>query len=52
LIRQSSAGGDVHLTWTKYLMRNVSLLDVMNRGCTKGAALARLGKALRIEPTR
>lgn len=32
--------GLVHLTWTKYLTRNVSLLDVMNRGCSKGSALA------------
>jgi Cof subfamily protein (haloacid dehalogenase superfamily) len=28
-----------HLTWTKYLGRNLSILDVMNRGCTKGRAL-------------
>ncbi len=31
---------DFHLTWTKYLARNLSILDVMNRGCTKGHALA------------
>ena len=30
---------DFHLTWTKYLGRNMSILDVMNRGCTKGRAL-------------
>lgn len=29
-----------HLTWTKYLARNLSILDVMNQGCTKGRALA------------
>jgi hydroxymethylpyrimidine pyrophosphatase-like HAD family hydrolase len=29
-----------HLTWTKYLARNLSILDVMNLGCTKGRALA------------
>jgi len=41
LLRSSPVGASVHLTWTKYLSRNVSLLDVMNAGCTKGAALAR-----------
>ncbi len=40
LLRSSPVGGDIHLTWTKYLLRNISLLDVMNAGCTKGAALA------------
>jgi Cof subfamily protein (haloacid dehalogenase superfamily) len=29
-----------HLTWTKYLARNLSILDVMNSGCTKGRTLA------------
>ncbi len=40
LLRSSPVGADIHLTWTKYLLRNISLLDVMNAGCTKGAALA------------
>lgn len=31
-------------TWTKYLERDVCLLDIMNRGCTKGAALERLAR--------
>ncbi|HUY15431.1 MAG TPA: Cof-type HAD-IIB family hydrolase [Terriglobia bacterium] len=39
-LRQSPCAAEVHLTWTKYLTRNVSLLDVMNRGCSKGSALA------------
>lgn len=30
---------EFHLTWTKYLARNLSILDVMNRGCSKGRAL-------------
>jgi hydroxymethylpyrimidine pyrophosphatase-like HAD family hydrolase len=37
---QSPAASEVHLTWTKYLARNLSLLDVMNRTCSKGSALA------------
>lgn len=40
LLRASNAAPHVHLTWTKYLMRNISLLDVMNCGCTKGRSLA------------
>jgi Cof subfamily protein (haloacid dehalogenase superfamily) len=39
LLEASPAGASIHLTWTKYLTRNVSLLDVMNRGCSKGSAL-------------
>jgi Cof subfamily protein (haloacid dehalogenase superfamily) len=30
---------EFHLTWTKYLGRNLSILDVMNCGCTKGRTL-------------
>jgi Cof subfamily protein (haloacid dehalogenase superfamily) len=40
LLAASPAGASVHLTWTKYLTRNISLLDVMNRSCSKGSALA------------
>jgi 5-amino-6-(5-phospho-D-ribitylamino)uracil phosphatase len=29
----------LNLTWTRYPARNTVLLDVMNQGCTKGAAL-------------
>ena len=39
LLRDSAAGPNVHLTWTKYFSRNMSLLDVMNRTCSKGGAL-------------
>jgi hypothetical protein len=39
-LEASPAGASIHLTWTKYLTRNTSLLDVMNRGCSKGSALA------------
>ncbi len=47
-IRQSPVGEAVQLTWTKYLTRNISLLDVMNRGCTKGSALARWAELCKI----
>ncbi len=39
LLRSSPVGRQVHLTWTKYFARDVSLLDVMNHGCSKGSAL-------------
>ena len=39
LLRQSPIASEVQLTWTRYPARNTNLLDVMNRGCTKGAAL-------------
>jgi len=41
LLRASRAAAGVHLTWTKYLDRNISILDVMNKGCSKGVALKR-----------
>ncbi len=40
LLAASPAAASVHLTWTKYLTRDISLLDVMNRSCSKGSALA------------
>jgi Cof subfamily protein (haloacid dehalogenase superfamily) len=39
-LRKSAVASEVHLTWTKYLARNLSLLDVMNSTCSKGNALA------------
>jgi hypothetical protein len=39
ILRNSPAGAKVHLTWTKYFTRNISLLDVMNHTCSKGRAL-------------
>lgn len=39
---------EFHLTWTKYLARNLSILDVMNSGCTKGRTLARWAARLDI----
>lgn len=39
LLRSSCVSKDIHLTWTKYFARNISLLDVMNRGCSKASGL-------------
>ena len=50
LLRSFSPAGSVHLTWTKYPARNISILDVMNLGCSKGAALALWATRCRIQP--
>ena len=39
LLRDSEVGPYVHLTWTKYIERDIALLDTMNLGCSKGRAL-------------
>jgi hypothetical protein len=50
LLAESSVHSSVHLTWTKYLTTNISILDVMNRGCTKGRALKIWAERCGIEP--
>jgi len=49
-LRDSPVGTKVHLTWTKYLTRNISLLDVMNYGCSKGRALEHWAQRQGIQP--
>jgi hypothetical protein len=44
LITASPAAPAIHFSWTKYLSRNISLIDIMTLGCSKGAALARWAK--------
>ncbi len=39
LLRASAVASEVHTTWTKYFTRNLSIFDVLNRGCSKGRAL-------------
>jgi 5-amino-6-(5-phospho-D-ribitylamino)uracil phosphatase len=41
LLRASREIESVHLTWTKYPARETYLLDVMNKGCSKGSTLER-----------
>lgn len=50
LLAQSPAGPDIHLTWTRYLTRNTSILDVMNRTCSKGGALKLWAERCHIKP--
>jgi Cof subfamily protein (haloacid dehalogenase superfamily) len=51
LLRASRVGARVHLTWTKYFSRNMSILDVMNRGCSKGGALKFWAQRCGIHPS-
>ena len=51
VLRASAAMASIHLTWTKYPARNTSLLDVMNKGCSKGSALAVWAKRTGIDPS-
>jgi Cof subfamily protein (haloacid dehalogenase superfamily) len=38
-LRDAEVGASVNLTWTKYPARDIAILDIMNRGCSKGRAL-------------
>jgi hypothetical protein len=50
LLAGSPVSSSIHLTWTKYLTTNVSILDVMNRGCSKGRALKIWAERCGIQP--
>jgi hypothetical protein len=39
LLAESPIRSTFHLTWTKYLATKISILDVLNQGCSKGGAL-------------
>ncbi len=50
ILRASPDASKFHLAWTKYLARNLSLLDAMNWNCSKGAGLAYWSERIGIEP--
>ena len=50
LLAESPIRSSIHLTWTKYLTTNISILDVMNRGCSKGRALKIWAERCGIQP--
>ena len=50
LLAGSPVSSSIHLTWTKYLTTNISILDVMNRGCSKGRALKIWAERCGIQP--
>lgn len=51
LLRSSPVADSVHPIWTKYPARDISILDVMNHGCSKGAALSLWATRCRIHPS-
>ncbi len=50
LLAESPVRSSIHLTWTKYLTTKISILDVMNRGCSKGRALKIWAEQCGIQP--
>jgi hypothetical protein len=50
LLAESPIRSSIHLTWTKYLTTHISILDVMNRGCSKGRALKIWAERCGIQP--
>jgi hydroxymethylpyrimidine pyrophosphatase-like HAD family hydrolase len=52
LLLSSAEANSVHHTWTRYPARNIAILDVMNHGCSKGAALSLWAARCRIPPSQ
>ena len=48
-VGEQRAGGLIALNRTEYLERDLSLLDILPAGCSKGAALLRLAASLGID---
>jgi hypothetical protein len=51
LLEESPIRPRIHVTWTKYLTTKISILDVLNQGCTKGRALKIWAEQCGIEPS-
>ena len=50
LLEGSPVRSRIHVTWTKYLTTNISILDVLNQGCSKGRALEIWAEMCGIQP--
>jgi len=50
LLAESPIRSRIHVTWTKYLTTNISILDVLNQGCSKGRALKIWAELCGIQP--
>ena len=50
LLERSPVRPRIHVTWTKYLTTNISILDVLNQGCSKGHALKIWAELCGIQP--
>jgi hypothetical protein len=51
LLAESPIRSSIHVTWTKYLTTKISILDVLNQGCSKGRALKIWAEQCGIEPS-
>jgi hydroxymethylpyrimidine pyrophosphatase-like HAD family hydrolase len=51
LIRSAPVCGEVKISWTNYPDRNIYIMDVMNRGCSKGEALKFWASHCKIPPS-
>jgi len=50
ILEKAPVRPSVHVTWTKYLTTNTSILDVLNQGCSKGRALKIWAELCGIQP--
>ncbi len=50
LLASSRLAPLIHLSWTRYEARNICILDVLNRGCSKGETLKWFATQAGIEP--
>ncbi|MGH9377369.1 MAG: Cof-type HAD-IIB family hydrolase [Terriglobia bacterium] len=50
VLKASPVAPSCHFTWTRYLQRDLSIFDVLNRGCSKGTALALWAARCGIQP--
>jgi hypothetical protein len=50
LLAEAPIRAHVHVTWTKYLTTKISILDILNQGCSKGRALKIWAEQCGIEP--
>ena len=50
LLAESPIRSRVHVTWTKYLTTKISILDILNQGCSKGRALKIWAERCGIQP--
>jgi hypothetical protein len=50
LLAESPIRSSIHVTWTKYLTTKISILDILNQGCSKGRALKIWAEQCGIQP--
>jgi Cof subfamily protein (haloacid dehalogenase superfamily) len=51
LLVTSRLASEIHLTWTRYEARNICILDILKRDCSKGQALKWFAQREGVEPS-